>query len=76
MRLKLFTTNIFVSSIEPGPVVRFILPPEAVLKRVVHTLEAKNPQPNYYVTFSTYLLITLKRFLPHRAMDWVLCNVI
>ncbi|MBE9561563.1 MAG: SDR family oxidoreductase [Proteobacteria bacterium] len=115
LRLELFNTNIFVSSIEPGPVlskfrvnshkmfqkhidnqhsvhqktydkmqktllkegpvVRFTLPPEAVLKRVVHALEAKNPQPHYYVTFSTYLLITLKRFLPHRAMDWVLRNV-
>ncbi len=57
-----------------GPVTPFTLPPEAVLKRVIHALEAKRPQPHYYVTFPTYLLITLKRLLPHRTMDWVLRN--
>jgi len=48
----------------------FTLPPEAVLKKVIHALESKRPQPRYYVTFPTYLLTTLKRLLPHRAMDW------
>ncbi|MEN8220489.1 MAG: SDR family oxidoreductase [Pseudomonadota bacterium] len=53
-------------------VVPFTLPPEAVLKRVIHALESRHPQPRYYVTFPTYLLATLKRLLLHRAMDWVL----
>ncbi len=116
LRLELAGTKIFVSSIEPGPiiskfrmnsykmfkrnidtqrtkyqeiydkmdetlpkegpVVPFTLPPEAVLKRVIHALEAKHPQPHYYVTVPTYLLVTLKRILPHRVMDLVLRNII
>ncbi len=112
LRLELAGTGIFVSLIEPGPIVSqfranaykmfkqhidaeqsvhyktyakmeqrllakevvapFTLPPEAVLKRVIHALESRHPQLRYYVTFPTYLLASLKRFLPHRAMDWVL----
>jgi len=112
LRLELAGTGIFVSLIEPGPIISrfranaynmfkqhidaeqsihyktyakmeqrllakkavapFTLPPEAVLKRVIHALESRHPQPRYYVTFPTYLLATLKRLLPHRAMDWVL----
>jgi short-subunit dehydrogenase len=53
-------------------VFQFTLPPEAVLKKVIHALESKRPQRRYYVTFPTYFLVTLKRLLPHRAMDWIL----
>ena len=59
----------------PGPAAPFTLPPEAVLKRVVHALEAKRPQVRYYVTFPTYLFATLRRVLPHRGLDWVLRRV-
>ena len=55
-----------------GTVVPFTLPPSAVLKKVIHALEAKRPQPRYYVTFPTYLFATLKRLLTSRTMDWVL----
>jgi len=112
LRLELANTDIFVSLIEPGPiiskfranamtmfkrhinvehsrhqkkyakieqrllakkaVIAFTLPPEAVLKRVIHALESKRPQPRYYVTFPTVFLATLKRLLPHRTMDWIL----
>lgn len=58
-----------------GPAAPFTLPPEAVLKRVIHALESRRPQPRYYVTFPTYLFGTLKRLLPVRAMDWVLRRV-
>ncbi len=58
-----------------GPAVPFTLPPEAVLKRVIHALESPRPQIRYYVTFPTYLFGTLKRLLPHRLMDWVLKRV-
>jgi short-subunit dehydrogenase len=53
-------------------VIPFTLPPEAVLKRVIHALESKRPQPRYYVTFPTVFLATLKRLLPYRTMDWIL----
>lgn len=50
-----------------GPAVPFTLPPEAVLKRVIHALEASKPQARYYVTVPTYLFGFLKRILSARA---------
>lgn len=58
-----------------GPAAPFTLPPEAVLEKVIHALEAKRPKARYYVTFPTYLFATLKRLLPHRGLDWVLRRV-
>lgn len=55
-----------------GPVAPFTLPPEAVLKRVIHALESRHPKARYYVTTPTYLLGTLKRLLSSRGLDWVL----
>jgi NAD(P)-dependent dehydrogenase (short-subunit alcohol dehydrogenase family) len=53
----------------------FTLPPEAVLKKLIHALESPRPRPRYYVTFPTYLLGTLRRLLPTRGMDRVLLGV-
>jgi NAD(P)-dependent dehydrogenase (short-subunit alcohol dehydrogenase family) len=50
----------------------FNLPPQAVLKRVIHALESPRPRIRYYVTFPTYLFAVLKRLLPHQALDWTL----
>lgn len=58
-----------------GPAMPFTLPPEAVLKRVIHALESPRPRARYYVTFPTYLFGTLKRLLPVKALDWVLRRV-
>ena len=55
-----------------GPAVPFTLPPEAVLKKVIHALEARKPRARYYVTFPTYLFGTLKRILPTAALDQLL----
>lgn len=49
---------------KPGPAVPFTLPPEAVLKKVTHALEADTPKARYYVTFPTHLFGFLKRILP------------
>ena len=115
LRLELQGTGIYVSLIEPGPilsrfrqnsyaaykkyidpehsphreryqamerrlttqgaVVPFTLPPEAVLKRVIHALESRRPRTRYYVTFPTYLLAVLRRILPSRALDRVLRKI-
>ncbi len=53
----------------------FTLPPEAVLKRVIHALESSKPQIRYYVTFPTYLFGTLRRLLPYRWLDAILRKV-
>ena len=59
---------------QKGPAAPFTLPPEAVLKRVIHALEAKNPKIRYSVTFPTYLFAFLKRFLSHRQLDAILAK--
>lgn len=70
-----FTTN-YHQSIErlskTGPGMRFTLGPEAVYRRLQLALEAKRPKPRYYVTFPTYLMGYLKRFLSTRMMDKIL----
>ena len=57
-----------------GPAAPFTLPPEAVLKRVLHALESKRPKPRYSVTFPTYLFAFLKRLLSHRQLDAILAK--
>jgi NAD(P)-dependent dehydrogenase (short-subunit alcohol dehydrogenase family) len=58
-----------------GPAVPFTLPPEAVLRKVVHALESRRPKARYYVTFPTYLFGFLKRVLTDRMLDRVLNKV-
>jgi NAD(P)-dependent dehydrogenase (short-subunit alcohol dehydrogenase family) len=60
---------------QPGPGMPFTLPPEAVLKRVVHALEHPRPKIRYAVTFPTYLFTLLNRILPWRMLDRILLNV-
>ncbi len=55
-----------------GPAVPFTLPPEAVLKKVLHALENPSPKARYPVTVPAIALGWLKRFLPIQVMDWVL----
>jgi short-subunit dehydrogenase len=58
-----------------GPVVPFTLPPEAVLKKVIHALESRRPRARYYVTFPTYLFGFLKRVLSTRLLDKMLNKI-
>lgn len=58
-----------------GPVAPFTLPPEAVLKKVIHALESPRPKIRYYVTVPTYFIGTIRRALPCRALDWVLTRI-
>lgn len=53
----------------------FTLPPEAVLKRVIHALESKRPKIRYPVTVPTYLFTWLKRVLSDRMLDRILSKV-
>ena len=53
----------------PNP---FKLPPEAVLKKLVHALESPRPKPKYHVTLPTHLMAFLRRALPTRLLDAVL----
>lgn len=60
---------------KPGPAMPFTLPPEAVLKRVIHALESHRPKVRYAVTFPTYLFGFLQRILPWRTLDRILLKV-
>ncbi|WP_220800436.1 SDR family oxidoreductase [Roseobacter sp. OBYS 0001] len=53
----------------------FELPPEAVLKKLRHALDARTPKPRYYVTTPTYLMGALRRILPTSALDRVLARI-
>ena len=50
----------------------FELPPEAVLKKLIHAVEAQRPKPRYYVTTPTYIAGIARRLLPTRALDWLM----
>ena len=58
-----------------GAAVAFTLPAKAVVDKVIHALEAKQPKMRYYVTFPTYLFAFLKRILPMLWMDTLLRKV-
>jgi NAD(P)-dependent dehydrogenase (short-subunit alcohol dehydrogenase family) len=58
-----------------GNVQPFTLPPEAVLKRVLHALQSRQPRIRYPVTFPTYLFAALKRVLSDRMLDRILRRV-
>jgi short-subunit dehydrogenase len=53
----------------------FTLPPEAVLAKVIHALEARQPKLRYPVTFPSYLFTWLRRFLPGRTLDRIMTRV-
>jgi NAD(P)-dependent dehydrogenase (short-subunit alcohol dehydrogenase family) len=53
----------------------FTLPPEAVLKKVIHALEARQPRMRYPVTFPSHLFTWLRRLLPGRTLDWIMAKV-
>lgn len=58
-----------------GAAVPFTLPPEAVLKKVIHALESRYPKVRYRVTVPTHLFAALKRLLPDYWMDRLLATV-
>ena len=53
----------------------FTLPPEAVLEKTLHALEARRPRVRYAVTFPTHLFAVLRRLLPARTLDRLLLSV-
>jgi NAD(P)-dependent dehydrogenase (short-subunit alcohol dehydrogenase family) len=60
---------------KPGPAAPFTLPPEAVLKKVIHALESPRPRIRYPVTVPAHLFALLRRILTGRGMDRVLLRV-
>ena len=50
----------------------FTVPPETVVRKLVHALESPRPRARYYVTVPTWVLGNLRRVLSTRALDAVL----
>ncbi len=50
----------------------FELQPEAVTRKLIRALEARDPAPRYYVTTPTYAVGLMRRILPTRLLDRVL----
>jgi NAD(P)-dependent dehydrogenase (short-subunit alcohol dehydrogenase family) len=55
-----------------GDAAPFTLGPDAVLKKVIHALESRQPRARYYVTTPTYIFGFLKRVLPTTVLDRIL----
>jgi NAD(P)-dependent dehydrogenase (short-subunit alcohol dehydrogenase family) len=53
---------------------RFELPASAVTAKLIHAVESRRPRARYYVTTPTWLMGTLRRVLPTRALDWVIAK--
>ncbi|WP_058535230.1 SDR family NAD(P)-dependent oxidoreductase [Legionella saoudiensis] len=47
----------------------FTKTPEAVIHKLIHAIESKNPRAKYPVTFPAHLLIFLKRILSTKMLD-------
>lgn len=58
-----------------GPAAPFTLPPEAVVKKLIHALEKPHPKLRYRVTFPAYLFATLNRLIPDRIHDRILYKI-
>jgi NAD(P)-dependent dehydrogenase (short-subunit alcohol dehydrogenase family) len=53
---------------------RFELPASAVTLKLIHALESPKPKPRYFVTTPTFIMSSLKRILPTKALDWILAK--
>lgn len=53
----------------------FTLPAEAILKPVIHALEAPHPRLRYPVTAPAHIFTWLRRLLPDRTLDRVMAKV-
>lgn len=43
--------------------------PDAVIKRLIHAIEAANPRPRYHITPAVHIAEGLRRALPQRVVD-------
>jgi len=58
-----------IAAMEAGGKQRFKLKPKAVLKKLIHALEAPKPKARYHVTAPTHVMAFAKRVLTTRALD-------
>jgi short-subunit dehydrogenase len=49
--------------------------PDAVLKKLIHALDSKNPNAHYFIGWPAQLLAVAKRILPDRVFEYLLSKV-
>lgn len=54
---------------------RFERPASAVVRRLIHAVEAPRPRARYYITLPAYFAAIATRTLPTRAQDWLVSKV-
>ena len=50
----------------------FMVPPEAVARKILHALESPRPRRRYPVTPVAYMIEFLRRFVPDGLIDWIM----
>ena len=55
-----------------GPAVPFTLPPEAVVKKLIHALESKHPRTRYRITFPVAVLWQMRKWMSEHMFDRIL----
>ncbi len=60
-----------IAAMERGGKTLFKREPEAVLKKLIHAIKAKQPKPRYYVTVPAHLVAFARRALSTRMLDFV-----
>lgn len=58
-----------------GPAAPFTLPAEAVLAKVIHALESRQPKTRYRVTWPSHFFALMKRLISDRMLDKILLNI-
>ncbi len=61
-----------LSMLSKGGTTKFKLPPDAVVKKLIHAIEAPRAKARYYVTVPTYIMGFLRRILPTSLIDVIL----
>ncbi|GHB27539.1 short-chain dehydrogenase/reductase [Pseudovibrio japonicus] len=61
-----------LTMLSKGGTTKFKLPPDAVVKKLIHAIEAPKAKARYYVTVPTYIMGTLRRLLPTSLVDIIL----
>lgn len=54
---------------DDGPRAPFQREPDAVVRRLIHAIEAPNPRPRYHITPAVHIAEGLRRTLPQRLLD-------
>jgi len=65
----------FAADRADGVVDRFERPASAVVRKLIHAVEARRPRTRYHITAPAHAAAVLTRILPDRALDWIVSKI-